>query len=92
VCADDSQLNEAVEFQRCCNDRAMSQQLISFIVTHCIQCKLLTDSYFAPVALQSIVMSMSACVRVCVSVHSTVQPNFTKSFVLVACGCGLVLR
>jgi len=35
-------LNEAVEYQRCCNDNAVSQQLMSLIVTTCIHCKLIT--------------------------------------------------
>jgi len=38
--------------------------------------------YFAPVLLQSIVLSMSVCVYVC----STVWPNFTKFFVHVSRG------
>jgi len=42
--------------------------------------------------VQSIVMSMFVCLCVCLSVHShnskTVQLNFTKFFMDVACGCG----
>ena len=49
----------------------------------------------SPGRLQSIVMSMSVCVSVCLSVHlhnsKTTRPYFTSFFVHVACGCGSVL-
>jgi len=41
--------------------------------------------------MQSVVMSMSVCLSVCSRNSKTARSNFTKFFVHVACGHGLVL-